>query len=51
MQEKMQRKAHSPTLRLFHRDAGLAARRVRIQIILLAARQEPAPLEKPQSLP
>ena len=29
-------------------DAVLAARRVRIPIILLAARQEPAPLEKPQ---
>jgi hypothetical protein len=34
--------------RLFHRAAGWAARPVRIRIILLAARQGPAPLEKPQ---
>jgi hypothetical protein len=33
---------------LLHRDAGWAAWRARIRIILLAARQKPAPLEKPQ---
>ena len=34
--------------RFFHRDAGWAAWPTIIRIILLAARQEPTPLEKPQ---
>ena len=47
----LQCRARSTALRLFHRAVVLAARPVKIRIIWFAARQEPAPLEKPQSLP
>jgi hypothetical protein len=43
----MCRKAHSPALRHFHRDANWECGQGN-QIILFAARREPAPLEKPQ---
>jgi hypothetical protein len=49
--EEMWRKARLPALRLFHRAVIWAARPMRIRIIKFLAWQEPAPLEKPQSLP
>jgi hypothetical protein len=45
--KNMCRKAHSPALRHFHRDANWECGQGN-QIILFAARREPAPLEKPQ---
>jgi len=47
--EKMKRPDLSG--RLFHRPVVWAAQPREIQIILFAVRQEPAPLEEPQSLP